>query len=111
VHVIRELSTSSFPSGHVLTTTTLCGFLAFLCYTLLKKSWERTALVTCCVLLVGLMGLSRIHQGHHWFSDVVGAYLLGSLWLVLAIRVYRWGKPRYFVRQPVAPERTAGAAN
>ncbi len=106
VDVISELSTSAFPSGHVLTSTALCGFLAFLSYTLLKQSWQRTALLVVFALLIPLMGLSRIHQGHHWFSDVLGAYLLGSLWLLLTIRIYRWGKPRYFVRQPAAPERT-----
>jgi undecaprenyl-diphosphatase len=107
VQVISELSSSSFPSGHVLNTTTLCGFLAFLCFTLLKASWEETALVALFTSFIPLMGVSRIHQGHHWFSDVMGAYLLGSLWLLLAIRIYRWGKPRYFVRQPVAPERAS----
>ena len=111
VHVIRELTSHSFPSGHVLTTTTLCGFLAFLSYTLLKASWERTALVTAFVVLIVLMGVSRIYEGQHWFSDVIGAYLFGSLWLALTIKVYRWGKPRYFVHQPVAPEVPATPAS
>jgi membrane-associated phospholipid phosphatase len=104
VNVIREISTSGFPSGHVLTFTALCGFLAFLAYTLLKPSWGRTALLVAVFLLVILMGLSRIYQGHHWFSDVMGGYLLGSLWLALTIMLYRWGKHRFFTHQPVAPE-------
>ena len=107
VEVIRELASTSFPSGHVMTTTAICGFLAFLSYTLLKRSWERDALIVVFAALIGLMGVSRIHQGHHWFSDVVGAYLLGSLWLLLVIEIYRRGKTRYFVRQPMAPERPA----
>jgi undecaprenyl-diphosphatase len=57
-----------------------------------------------------MMGLSRIYQGQHWFSDVMGAYLLGSLWLALTIWIYRWGKPRFFVHQPVAPETPVVAA-
>lgn len=111
VHVIRELTSHSFPSGHVLTTTTLCGFVAFLSYTLLKDSWERIALVAGFALLILAMGVSRIYEGQHWFSDVMGAYLLGSVWLALTIKVYRWGKPRYFVHQPVAPEVPAGPAS
>lgn len=107
VDVYRELSTSTFPSGHVLSTVALCGFLAFLSYTLLKPSPGRTALLVFFVLLAALMGPSRIYQGQHWFSDVMGAYLLGSLWLALTITVYRWGKPRFFVHQPVAPETPA----
>jgi membrane-associated phospholipid phosphatase len=109
VRVVRELPSSGFPSGHVLMFTAFCGFLAFLSFTLLKPSWGRTVLFTLFSLIVVLMGLSRIAMGQHWFSDVMGAYMLGSLWLALTIRLYRWGKPRFFVHQPVARE-TAGAA-
>jgi undecaprenyl-diphosphatase len=104
VHVFSVLPSSGFPSGHVLEFTAFCGFLGFLAYTLLKPSWGRTTLLALLALLLSLMGLSRIYQGQHWFSDVMGAYLLGSLWLALTIKTYRWGKPRFFARQPLAPE-------
>jgi membrane-associated phospholipid phosphatase len=104
VHVFSKLPSSGFPSGHVLVFTAFGGFLGFLVYTLLKPSWGRTTLLVTFALLIVLMGLSRIYQGQHWFSDVMGAYLLGSLWLALTIKVYRWGKPRFFAHQPVAPE-------
>jgi membrane-associated phospholipid phosphatase len=104
VHVFRQLPPSGFPSGHVLMFTAFCGFLTFLTFTLVKPSWGRTALIAIFALLMLLMGLSRISLGQHWFSDVMGAYMLGSLWLALTIRVYRWGKPKFFVHQPVAPE-------
>src|SRR5882672_2684617 len=45
VHVLRQLPSSGFPSGHVLEFVGFCGFLAFLAYTLLKPSWVRTALI------------------------------------------------------------------
>jgi undecaprenyl-diphosphatase len=104
VRVFHELPTSGFPSGHVLTFTAVCGFIAFLSYTLLKTSWGRNTLLVTFTALAIMMGLSRIYQGQHWFSDVMGAYLLGSLWLALTIWIYRWGKLRFFVHQPVAPE-------
>ena len=66
---------------------------------------------TCLLLILGgmvaLIGLSRIYEGQHWASDVLAAYLLGSVWLSLSILIYRWGKPRYFVNQPVAKETSA----
>jgi len=103
ISVFQRLPSSGFPSGHVIEFTCFGGFLVFLAYTLLKESPLRTALISAACLLVLLMGPSRIYQGQHWFSDVMGAYLFGSLWLMLTIRVYRWGKTRFFVHQPVAP--------
>ena len=93
VHVISQLSDFSFPSGHVLYFTTFFGFLVFLVYTLLKRSWWRTLLIVIFGGMVALIGLSRIYEGQHWASDVLAAYLLGSVWLAMSVYVYRWGKP------------------
>ena len=110
VNVIQQLNNSySFPSGHVLTYTAFFGFLIFLGYALLKPSYARTALFVILGGLVALIGISRIYVGDHWASDVVGAYLLGSLWLVLSVYAYQWGKSRFFVRQPLAPEKPGPA--
>jgi membrane-associated phospholipid phosphatase len=108
--VFSQLPSSGFPSGHVLEFTAFCGFLAFLVYTLLKPSWGRTLPLIVFSMIIVLMGLSRIYLGQHWFSDVMGAYLLGSLWLALTVRLYRWGKPRFFTHQPMAPEIPAAPA-
>jgi len=105
VHVVQQLNDPSFPSGHVLLYTAFFGCLIFLAYTLLKPSWGRTAALVVLGSLVALIGLSRIYLGDHWASDVGGAYLLGSLWLSLSTVIYRWGKTRFFVRQPLAPEK------
>jgi membrane-associated phospholipid phosphatase len=105
IHVFQQLNDFSFPSGHVLFYTSFFGFLFFLFYTLLKYSWPRTLALVVLGGLVALIGLSRVYLGEHWASDVLGAYLLGSLWLVSTIYVYQWGKPRFFVHQPLAPEK------
>ena len=111
VKVLSQLNSYSFPSGHVLTYTTFFGFLFFLGFTLLKPSLPRTFLLVILGLLVGLIGISRIDVGDHWASDVIGAYLLGSLCLVACVYIYRWGKTRFFVRQPLAPEKPEKAAS
>jgi membrane-associated phospholipid phosphatase len=107
VNVVTQLSDYSFPSGHVLYFTTFFGFLLFLVYTLFKHSWWRTLLLIILGGMVALIGMSRIYEGQHWASDVLAAYLLGSVWLSLSIFVYRWGKPRFFVTQSVAQETPA----
>lgn len=104
VNVIAQLPDYGFPSGHVLFFVTFFGFLAFLVYTLLKPSWGRRGLLFVAYALIVLVGPSRIYLGEHWASDVIAAYLLGSVWLTACVRVYRWGKSRFFVNQPVAKE-------
>jgi len=100
VNVLQQVNGYSFPSGHVLTYTAFFGFLFFLGYALLKPSPVRTILLAFLGSLVALIGLSRIYLGDHWASDVIGAYLLGSVWLVISIYIYQWGKTRFFVRRP-----------
>ncbi len=104
VHVVTIINSYSFPSGHVMFYSGFFGFVWFLVYTLFKKSWKRTLLLTVLGILIVVIGISRIYLGEHWTSDVVGAYLLGILCLAAAIQAYRWGKPRFFTRQPVAAE-------
>jgi undecaprenyl-diphosphatase len=95
VHVFQSLNSYSFPSGHTMFYMTFFGFLLFLAFVLLKHSWKRRLLI------------SRMYLGEHWGSDVLAGYLLGSLTLILTIQIYHWGKKRYVVEQPVAPENTA----
>jgi membrane-associated phospholipid phosphatase len=104
VQVFRVLDSYSFPSGHVMYYVCFFGFLWFLAYTLLKRSWIRTLLLILLAIPIATVGMSRIYLGQHWASDVLGAYLLGSLCLVVTIGLYCWGKTRFFVHQPAAPE-------
>lgn len=105
VHVFGVLNSFSFPSGHVMYYVGFFGFLWFLIYTLLKRSPRRTIMLWILGIFIALVGASRVYLGQHWPSDALGAYLLGFLTLLVNIWVYRWGKKRFFVRQPVAPEK------
>jgi membrane-associated phospholipid phosphatase len=101
VNVFAPVNGYSFPSGHVLYYVGFFGFIGFLIYSLLKPSFIRTLLLVILGVFIAFVGLSRIYLGQHWASDVLGSYLLGSLTLVGFIQVYLWGKPRFFIHQPV----------
>lgn len=113
VHVFRILNSYSFPSGHVMFYVVFFGFLFFLAFVLLKPSPLRAAILVFFGLLIALIGVSRIYMGQHWASDVLGAYLLGSLTLVANIAFYRWGKSRFFVarKQPVTTTESPSPKN
>jgi undecaprenyl-diphosphatase len=95
VRVFSHLEEASFPSGHVVHYVTFYGFLFYLVFTHLKKRWFRTALLTLLAGLILLVGPSRVYMGHHWPSDVGGAYLVGTLWLGVIIVAYLETKANY----------------
>lgn len=84
------LYSDSFPSGHVLHYMGLYGFLLLLTYSELKHSIARTVICTSLIIFIILGGVSRIYLGAHWFSDTLGSYLIGSVWLILIITLYKY---------------------
>lgn len=82
-------SNDSFPSGHVLFFIGFYGFLLYLCFVQVKKSRLKYMYISILGSLLVLIGLSRIYLGAHWFSDVIGAYLLGFVWLSLLSYIYK----------------------
>ncbi|HEV8489337.1 MAG TPA: phosphatase PAP2 family protein [Candidatus Limnocylindrales bacterium] len=96
--VAAPLGGSSFPSGHVITYVGTYGFLAYLAHTLIRPRGVRRALVAGLVGLLALVGPSRIHQGHHWPTDVTASYLLGTSYLIGLTALYRRAKERRAAR-------------
>lgn len=75
--LVRELKLS-FPSGHALGAA-----VTFPLFGLLAGRW----LVWAGVALALAIGLSRVFLGVHWFSDVLGGWLLGAAWVSAAMAV------------------------
>ena len=92
--VAAPLGGSSFPSGHVITYVGTYGFLAYLAHTMVRPRAARRAIVAGLVALLALVGPSRIHQGHHWPTDVTASYLLGMSYLIGLTALYRRVKER-----------------
>lgn len=80
---------TSFPSGHVINYIGIYGTLAFLANRYVKPKGLRRAIVGTLGSMIALVGPSRIYLGHHWFSDVLASYLLGTSYLLVLTSVYR----------------------
>lgn len=98
--IAAPLGGSSFPSGHTITYVGIYGFLAYLVHTLLRPVGLRRAIVASLVGLIALVGPSRVHQGHHWATDVSASYLLGTSYLLALTRLYRTIKARGIRERP-----------
>ena len=76
----------SFPSGHAMGSVLGYGMLAYLLIRFWTTRWKaRTFVPTITTLLVLAIGLSRLHLGVHYFSDVIGGYAVGIVWLAACI--------------------------
>lgn len=81
-------TSSSFPSGHTLLSVAILGFLAFLTGKIIARGW-RGLIYTFFIVLIGLISGSRLFLGQHWFTDVLGSWLLGLSVLLFIMLSYR----------------------
>lgn len=87
----------AFPSGHTTTSMIVFGALAFVLTR--RLSWGTNVWIwTAAGTAIFLIGFSRPYLGVHWPTDVLGGWVLGSLWLALAAVVteiaWEMGAPR-----------------
>lgn len=82
--------TYSFPSGHATVTVALYGFIAYMATRFSKDFSKQVRIVVIAIFFSILVGLSRIILNEHYLSDVLGGYLVGALWLTVAISVTEW---------------------
>lgn len=73
-------NTYSFPSGHTFITTLLYGSILVLLNKYYKKSY---VLWTIYGILVMLIMFTRIYLGVHYFSDTLGGFFLGIIFLFI----------------------------
>ena len=77
----------SFPSGHATVAVGFYGMLTLiLAYRL--RGFARWAVLLSGVLIVLLIGFSRLYLGVHYPTDVLAGYLSALLWLVCVGGVY-----------------------
>jgi undecaprenyl-diphosphatase len=82
-----DASFYSFPSGHATVAVGFYGMLT-LVLTYRLRGRARWAVVVSGVLVVLLIGFSRLYLGVHYPTDILAGYLAALLWLVCVGGVY-----------------------
>ena len=77
----------SFPSGHTLTSMAFYGLLIYFVTKSNLSKRLKIILNTILSLLILIVGLSRIYLGVHYFTDVIGGFLLAIIYLIIFISV------------------------
>jgi membrane-associated phospholipid phosphatase len=79
----------SFPSGHTLNAVVIAGVIAYLLILRQRTTRAKILTISVAVTFAFTTGLTRVYLGHHWFTDVLGAWMLGAAWLALVITAHR----------------------
>ena len=77
-------SSFSFPSGHTFVATVFYGLATFVLVRAARGA-VRSAIALSGLLLVLVVGFSRVYLGVHWPSDVLASFAAGTVWLAFTI--------------------------
>ena len=104
-HPIAHGTGNSFPSGHALGSIVCYGAILLVFSPAARGRW-RTAFTAGIVVLVALIGISRLLLGVHYLSDVAGGWAIGILWL--GVTTFAFELTRSAVGLPVTHPATEG---
>ena len=95
IFAFRTESSFGLPSGHAQHATVFWGTLAVFS--------RQPAILIVIVLIIFLIGVSRILLGVHFISDVMAGWVIGALllWLLILLEkpALKWLKQQTFARQ------------
>jgi membrane-associated phospholipid phosphatase len=85
----------SYPSGHAMGAMIGYGMLAYMVLRRVHQPAARAAVTTAAALIILAVGLSRLVLAVHYFTDVVGGYAAGAVWLALSLAAVEAARDRF----------------
>jgi undecaprenyl-diphosphatase len=86
---LADVTNASFPSGHAMISAAIYLTIGITLAESLKRRAARAYVMSLAVLLVLLIGASRVYLGVHWPSDVLAGWALGAAWAMVVFAAER----------------------
>ncbi|MBK8902572.1 MAG: phosphatase PAP2 family protein [Anaerolineaceae bacterium] len=90
VAVFGGINLPSYPSGHALFNLAFYVTLTYIFYGEVRSTRGKRALLGVVSLLLVFTGLNRLFFSVHYFSDLLGGYLMGVAWTAFALWLADW---------------------
>lgn len=100
IPLLKHAAGLSFPSGHALMSVTFYGLIIHIVYNSVKNRWLKWTLIVLLIMLILVIGFTRIYLRVHYPSDVFAGFATGFLWLVTSIWMLK--KMEEFSKQKAA---------
>ena len=82
----------SFPSGHSMVGLSFYGFIIYILIKNMKNKKLKNTFIILLILLIITIGFSRIYLGVHYFTDIIGGFLLAIIYLNIYIKFVKLEK-------------------
>ena len=83
--LLRPAKGLSFPSGHAIMSVTFYGLLIYIIGQTQKNKPVKWPSIISLLVLIQLIGFSRVYLRVHYASDVAAGYIIGLLWLLISL--------------------------
>jgi membrane-associated phospholipid phosphatase len=92
----------SFPSGHAMMSFSFYGLLIYLVYVGVKNPYLKWLLMSFLLILIFLIGFSRVYLRVHYASDVIAGFAAGFIWIVLSLFIT--GRIEQYSKKKIDPQ-------
>jgi membrane-associated phospholipid phosphatase len=79
----------SFPSGHAIMSVSFFGLIDYAILHSVLPDWLKVVVTVLLVILILLIGFSRVYLRVHYASDVIAGFIIGLVWLLISLALVR----------------------
>lgn len=80
----------SFPSGHAMSAMVFYGLMIYFLFKFINSLGTKLILTLVCVIMIFLIGISRIYLGVHYPTDVIAGYTAGLASLSVSVMLLNY---------------------
>jgi membrane-associated phospholipid phosphatase len=93
--LIPGITNFSFPSGHAFMSIAFYGLLIWITTRVVAKKWIRRSIILFLLLLILIIGFSRIYLRVHYATDVIAGFCMGTAWLIILLSIIKKQQPKF----------------